>query len=43
MTEIDINFDFRIDSVCGDPDADSPKLYETHKLLWTKIYLVREH
>lgn len=36
MTEIDINFDYRTDSVCGDPDADSPKLYEKHKLLWTK-------
>jgi len=37
MTEqIDINFDFRKDSKCGDPDTDSPKLYETHKLLWSK-------
>ncbi|MES2445897.1 MAG: hypothetical protein V4546_01870 [Bacteroidota bacterium] len=33
---MDINFDYRTDSVCGDPDADSPKLYEKHKLLWTK-------
>ena len=36
MTEIDINFDFRNDSICGDPDTDSPKLYENHKLLWNK-------
>ena len=37
MTEqIDIDFDFRKDSKCGDPDTDSPKLYETHKLLWSK-------
>jgi hypothetical protein len=36
MTEIDINFDFRDDSICGDPDTDSPKLYENHKLLWNK-------
>ncbi|WP_068599435.1 DUF6994 family protein [Vaginella massiliensis] len=36
MTEIDINFDFRNDSICGDPDTDSPKLYENHKMLWSK-------
>ncbi|MFV0390785.1 MAG: DUF6994 family protein, partial [Paludibacteraceae bacterium] len=36
MTEIDINFDFRNDSICGDPDTDSPKLYENHKILWSK-------
>ena len=40
MTEqIDIDFDFRKDSKCGDPDTDSPKLYETHKLLWSKEQL----
>lgn len=33
---IDINFDFRQDSNCGDPDYDSLKLYEAHKLLWNK-------
>lgn len=33
---IDINFDFRQDSKCGDPDYDSLKLYEAHKLMWTK-------
>lgn len=33
---IDINFDFRQDSKCGDPDTDSPKLYEAHKQLWSK-------
>ncbi|MEJ5315581.1 MAG: hypothetical protein WHS63_01095 [Tenuifilum sp.] len=33
---IDIDFDFRKDSKCGDPDVDSPKLYEIHKLLWSK-------
>lgn len=36
MNLIDINFDFRQDSKCGDPDTDSLKLYETHKLLWSK-------
>ena len=34
---IDINFDFRQDSICGDPDTDSQKLYKAHKLLWSKI------
>ncbi len=33
---IDIDFDFRKDSKCGDPDTDSKKLYETHILLWGK-------
>ena len=33
---IDVNFDFRQDSKCGDPDTDSRKLYEVHKLLWSK-------
>jgi hypothetical protein len=37
MNEIDIDFDFRQDSKCGDPDTDSQKLYEAHKLLWTKM------
>ena len=37
MNKIDINFDFRNDSKCGDPDTDSPKLYEIHKFLWNKI------
>ncbi len=36
MKLIDINFDFRQDSKCGDPDTDSQKLYEAHKLLWSK-------
>ncbi len=34
--KIDIDFDFRQDSKCGDPDADSQRLYETHKILWNK-------
>jgi hypothetical protein len=33
---IDINFDFSNDTKCGDPDKDSYKLYECHKLLWMK-------
>ena len=33
---IEIDFDFRQDSKCGDPDTDSQKLYEAHKLLWSK-------
>lgn len=36
MELIDIDFDFRLDSKCGDPDVDSLKLYEAHKLLWSK-------
>lgn len=36
MKKIDIDFDFRQDSKCGDPDTDSQKLYNAHKLLWTK-------
>lgn len=33
---IDIGFDFRKDSKCGDPDTDSQKLYDAHRLLWSK-------
>ena len=33
---IDINFDFRNDTICGDPDTDSLKLYDFHKHLWNK-------
>lgn len=36
MNEIDIEFDFRLGSKCGDPDTDSQKLYEIHKFLWSK-------
>jgi len=36
MSKIDVNFDFRQDSKCGDADTDSPKLYEAHKILWNK-------
>jgi hypothetical protein len=36
MNKLEIDFDFRQDSICGDPDTDSQKLYETHKLLWSK-------
>lgn len=36
MQIIDIDFDYRQDSKCGDPDTDSQKLYEAHKLLWSK-------
>ncbi|SHJ69248.1 hypothetical protein SAMN05444280_12660 [Tangfeifania diversioriginum] len=37
MNKIDINFDFRQDSKCGDPDTDSHKLYYAHTLLWNKV------
>jgi hypothetical protein len=37
MNKIDVDFDFRKDSECGDPDTDSPKLYEAHKFLWNKM------
>lgn len=36
MCLIDIEYDFREDSECGDPDKDSHKLYDAHKLLWSK-------
>ena len=36
MNFLDIKFDYRDDTSCGDPDADSVKLYEAHKVLWTK-------
>ncbi len=36
MNKINVDFDFRKDSKCGDPDVDSQKLYEAHKLLWNK-------
>tara|TARA_B110000902_G_C14115736_1_gene516159 strand:+ start:232 stop:939 length:708 start_codon:yes stop_codon:yes gene_type:complete len=36
MNIIDIEYDYRLDSKCGDPDTDSPKLYEIQSLLWNK-------
>ncbi len=36
MESIDITFDFRKDSKCGDPDTDSQKLYNAHQILWNK-------
>jgi hypothetical protein len=36
MDKIDIDFDFRKDSKCGDPDTDSQKLYEVHTILWNR-------
>jgi len=36
MNKIDIDFDFRQDSKCGDPDTDSQRLYEAHEVLWNK-------
>ncbi len=37
MELIDINYDFRKDSNCGDPDSDSQKLYNAHRILWNKL------
>jgi hypothetical protein len=37
MNKIDVDFDFRKDSKCGDPDTDSQKLYGAHKFLWNKM------
>jgi hypothetical protein len=34
---IDTKFNFSNDTKCGDPDKDSQKLYEYHKLLWEKV------
>ena len=39
MKLIGIDFDFRQDSKCGDPDTDSRKLYQAHQLLWSKEFL----
>ncbi len=36
MKFLNIDFDFRKDSKCGDPDTDSIRLYEVHKFLWSK-------
>ena len=36
MKLIDVEYDYRLDSKCGDPDTDSLKLYETQSLLWNK-------
>lgn len=33
---LDINFDYRLDTKCGDPDTDSQKLYAAHVALWNK-------
>lgn len=33
---MDVNFDYRLDSSCDDPDTDSAKLYDSHKFLWSK-------
>lgn len=43
MKIIDIDFDYREDSKCGDPDADSPLLYEMHKELWNKPLPSEQH
>jgi len=43
MNKIDIDFDFRKDSKCGDPDTDSQKLYEAHKILWNKALPCRKN
>lgn len=37
MVPIDVTYDFRQDTHCGDPDTDSQKLYESHLLLWSKV------
>lgn len=34
MNQIDIEYDFTLDSKCGDADTDSPKLYDLHSFLW---------
>ncbi len=36
MNETDIEYDYRLDSLCGDPDADSLKLYNIHIVLWNQ-------
>ena len=36
MKIIDIEYDYRLDSKCGDPDTDSPKLYKIQSQLWNK-------
>ena len=37
MDLLDLNYDYRKDSKCGDPDTDSKKLYNAHKKLWGKV------
>lgn len=38
---IDIEYDYRNDSKCGDPDTDSINLYESQKILWSKFFTIR--
>jgi len=33
---IEVGYDFRLDTKCGDPDTDSLKLYNFHSLLWNQ-------
>ncbi len=42
MNNFDVEYDFRLDSHCGDPDTDSPKLYELHSILWNREFPNRE-
>jgi hypothetical protein len=35
--QIDITYDFRLDSNGGDPDAVSPTLAKYHKIFWSKV------
>lgn len=37
MGKIDVEYDYRLDSKCGDPDTDSQKLYDSHVILWNKM------
>ncbi len=43
MKKIDVTYDFRLDSKCGDPDTDSLKLYEAQKTLWNKVLPSGKH
>lgn len=36
MLKDEVSFDYRTNSRCGDPDRDSPRLYNAHKALWNK-------
>ena len=36
MDKLNVDYDYRLDSKCGDPDTDSQRLYNVHSKLWNK-------
>ncbi|PIE50632.1 MAG: hypothetical protein CSA38_02370 [Flavobacteriales bacterium] len=40
---MNVEYDYRKDSKCGDPDIDSLKLYNIQKILWSKVLPNKQH